>query len=118
MAKKKQRHHHDPTLYICTIDTFITFSFDSLNVVNSTRITVCVNGAARLKRKPRGIWFIYKAIAFMYKKPIHCRYCKSLPFKGNEINSLFNAPQDLLTHTLNHLCLRNCVLLLLNILSQ
>lgn len=65
----KQRRHHDPTLYICTIDTFITFSFDSLNVVNSTRITVCVNGAARLKRKPRGIWFIYKAIAFMYKKP-------------------------------------------------
>lgn len=30
---------------------------------------VCANGAARLKRKPRGIWFIYKAIAFMYKKP-------------------------------------------------
>lgn len=110
-AKKGKMCHRNNSLWIHTVDTLITFSFSLTPVVNflfvrSLCVCVCVHRAARLKRKPRGAWFIYKAIAPMYKKKRKktaqsaVGIVKSLPFKGNEINSLFNAPQDLLKHAL------------------
>lgn len=103
--------HRNSSLWLHTGDTLITFSFSSMSVViffflsdHCVRACVCVKGAARLKRKPRGAWFIYKAIAPMQEKKKKAQSAvgivKSLPFKGNEINSLFNAPQDLLKRAL------------------